>query len=128
MIVNYRPEGGTAQSWTYKPKRVRQSKAEMIEKRAEMSFEEFGKALLAGRSRARKVLLWHCLTTDHPTYRWEDVPDFMACELELAFDADELTDIRAGVAATDLPADAKAKALAAIDAQLAEAAPLAPAS
>jgi hypothetical protein len=128
VIVTYRPEGGPVQSWPYKPKRVRQSRAEMIEKRAEMSFDEFGKALLGGKTRARRVLLWHCLSTDHPTFRWEDTPDFMVSELELSFDAEELQTMRDSIAAADAPEDAKAKALATIDAQLAEAAPLAPAS
>jgi hypothetical protein len=121
LIVTYRPEGGAVQTWEYKPAKVRQSRAEMIEKRADMSFDEFGKALLAGRSRARRVLLWHCLSTDHPSYRWEDTPDFAMSEFELAFDVEELATLRAGVAGADVDVDVKDRALAAIDAQIAEA-------
>jgi hypothetical protein len=127
MIVTYRPEGGVAQTWPYKPKTVRQSRAEMIEKRSGQTFDEFNKSLMAGNSRARRVLLWHCLTTDHPAYRWEDTPDFMMSELELGFDVEELQSLRATVEAlpdTDEAAAAKARALATIDAQIAEAAPL----
>ena len=121
MRVTYSPENGSPQSWAYEPKRVRQSEAEMIEKRAGMSWDEFNKSLMTGGARARKALLWHCLRRDHPVLRWEDVPDFAMAEVQVELDHAELVAVRAAVASsTDTDDETKTTVLAAIDAQLAE--------
>lgn len=120
MIVKYAPENGPVQTWEYKPKKVRQSQAEMIEKRSSMTFDEFNKALLTGSARPRKVLLWFCYLQQHPVFRFEDVPDFLMDEVTVEFDRAELQDIRAAVvSAKDMPEDVKEQALVVLDEQLA---------
>lgn len=120
MIVHYKPENGTEQSWDYQPTKVRQSEAEMIEKRAGCDWDAFNKNVLSGQARARKVLLWHCFRKDHPIYRWEDLPDFAMAEVSIEFDAKELVDIRAAVEkSTDISEDVRAGALEVLDSQIA---------
>lgn len=119
MIIKFSPEDGAEQSWTYLPKRVKQSEAEMLEKRADMTFEEFNKALFTGAARPRKVILWHCLRKEHPVYRWEDVPDFAMSEVSIEFDAKELVDIRDAVAKSpSMTETARAEALEMLDDQI----------
>ena len=120
MIVSYKPENGSPQTWTYAPAKVKQSEAEMIEKRFGNDWDAFNKAVLGGNSKARKALLWHCLRKDHPVFRWEDVPDFAMAEVTVEFEAQELADIRTALAKSkDLDDDVKASALATIDEQIA---------
>lgn len=120
MRVTYSPEAGEAQSWDYVPNKVRQSDAEMIEKRAGMEWDEFNKALLAGAARPRKVLLWHLMRRTHPVLRWEDVPDFFMSEVQIELSAEELGRVRQAAEKADMEPDAKSALLKAIDEQLAE--------
>lgn len=120
MYVTYSPESGDVQRWVFDGK-VRQSKAEMIEKRYGGTFEQWRSAVQAGDSKARRVLLWHLMSQDHPTLRYEDVPDFYVDELVVEFTADELRTIRENVAKASLAADEKETMLAMLDGQIAEA-------
>lgn len=90
MNITYKPEGGTEQSWVFKPAKVRQSEAEVIEARAGCDWDTFITKVQEGASRARRVLLWHLMRREHPTLRYEDTPDFLVGELVVQFDADEL--------------------------------------
>lgn len=121
MFVTYRPEDGTEQRWTFDPRRVRASKAEMIEKRAGEPWDAWQAAVLAGKMRARRVLLWHLLTVDHPTLRWEDVPDFYAGELLVEYSVVELAEIRGRVAQAEIPVEQRDQVLAALDTAITEA-------
>lgn len=116
MIVKYAPEGGAVQSWTYAPQKVRQSAAEMVEKKFGGDWDEFNKKVLAGNAKARRVLLWHCLRTDHPVYRWEDTPDFAMAEVTVEFEPHELATIRGEIVKSkDIDEDVRASALSALD-------------
>lgn len=124
MQVTYTPKGGAPLSWPYKPLDVRQSEAEMMEKRAGgLTWDELNKGILSNKAACRKVLLWHCLRLDHPLMRWEDVPDFAMGELKVEFDTGELAGIREGIEAMPDGVDdnLKAMALKQIDLQLADA-------
>lgn len=81
MFVTYKPEGEPEHVWEFDPSRVRMSELEMIEKRAGEKTEPWLQSLQMGSARARRVLLWHLLRQDHPTLRFEDVPDFRHGEL-----------------------------------------------
>lgn len=118
MKVTFSPESGQVQEWTFDPKRIKVAKAEMIEKRAEETFQEWMQGVRVGKSRARRVLLWHCLSVDHPAYRWEDTPDFYVDELAVDFERHEIVEIRAAVQEARIPADKKQAALDVLDAQL----------
>lgn len=120
MKITYSPENEPVQSWDYRPAKIKQSEAEMMERRSGMDWDALQKGIIAGNAKARKVLLWHCLRLAHALYRWEDVPDFAMGEVKAEFDSAELADIRAAVAAASLPADDKAEALRMIDTQVAE--------
>lgn len=121
MFVTYSPEGGDVQRWAFNPKRVRAAKAEMIEKRAGVNWDAWLVAVQSGNMRARRVLLWHLMTVEHPTMRWEDVPDFYAGEVLVEHSAAELVEIRAKVAGAALPADQRETILAALDGEIAAA-------
>jgi hypothetical protein len=61
---------------------------EAIEKRTDMPFAEFTKAVLQGSSVARRALLWVMLKRDHPTTKYDDV-DFAWDELRLEYSKQE---------------------------------------
>lgn len=134
MKVTYSPESGTPTVWDYVPAKVRQSEAEMMERRAGMTWDELQKGILAGSAKCRKVLLWHALRKDHPVLRWEDVPDFLMAEVTVEFDLRETTDIRAAVAASkEISDDVRVSTLEVLDEEIAKleatsGVPLAPAS
>lgn len=93
MFVKYRPEDsadGDPQDWVFVAGRVKASKAEMIEKRYGKPWGMFSSAILAGEAHARRVLLWHLLSTAHPAFRWEDTPDFAMDEFTVEHSYAEL--------------------------------------
>lgn len=121
MYVTYRPEDGPEQRWVFDAKRVRASKAEMIEKRFGDTWESFIAAVQSGNMRARRVLLWHLLTLEHHGMRFEDTPDFFADELLVEHSVAELTEIRERVAKAQLAPDERDRLMAGLDLALAEA-------
>jgi hypothetical protein len=118
MHVTYAPEDGDRQEWTFEPGRVRSSAAEVMEKRYGDNWDSLVVGIQAGNIRARRVLLWHLLTRQHATLRFEDTPDFFADELTVSFSVAELTALRERTASAKLPADIQEKALAGIDMEL----------
>jgi hypothetical protein len=121
MIVIYRPEDGEEQRWVFDPRRVRASRAEMIERRADENWDVWLQSVQSGNMRARRVLLWHLMSMPHPTMRYEDTPDFYAGELEIQHSVAELTEYRDRVVKAGLPEVQTAQLLAVMDAELAEA-------
>jgi len=117
MYVTYRPEGGEERRWVFEPGKVRASRAEMIEKRAGENWDSWLASVQMGSMKARRVLLWHLLSLDHPTLRFEDV-DFLADELVVEHSAAELAEIRARVYAAKLPDDQREQVLAVLDAEI----------
>ena len=120
MKVVYRPDGGEAQSWTYKPGKVRAGDAELIERRVGVSWDEFNRQVAQGSALARRALLWHFQRQTHPTLRFEDV-DFAMDELRVEFDRDEIATIREQLAKVKLPdgvpEQAREAVLASLDAE-----------
>lgn len=106
MIVTYTPEGEEPRSWEFKAHLVKAAAAELIENRAGLRFEEWAQEALVGRAKARRVLLWHLLTREHPGYRYEDTPDFAFGELTIQRDYDELIEHRSYIEKSP-PADAE---------------------
>lgn len=123
MFVTYTPEDQSdqAQSWEFDPRKIRASRAEMIEKRAGENWETWLMQVQQGNMRARRVLLWHLLSMPHPGMRYEDTPDFYAGELEIQHTKAELADMRARITSAGLPEDQVAQILMAIDLEMAEA-------
>lgn len=122
MFVTYKPEDGTeAQTWEFDPRKVRASRAEMIEKRAGENWETWLMQVQQGSMRARRVLLWHLMSMPHPGMRYEDTPDFYAGELEIQHSAAELADMRERIVKAGLPEDQTAQVLMAIDVEIASA-------
>lgn len=119
MHVTYSPESGDVQSWEFNPDTVRSSKAEMIEKRFGQSWDQWKAAVQQGSIKARRVLLWHLMTQQHPTMRMEDMPDFAAGELVVEYTAGELRALRANVEKSKaLSAEDKVDVLAALDGEI----------
>lgn len=121
MYITYQPEDGQKQRWHFDPKRVRASKAEMIEKRFGQNWAQWLQVVQAGGTKARRVLLWHLLTLEHPAMRFDDTPDFMVDELEVEHELHELRDIRERVAKANLPDDEKEPIFAGLDGEITEA-------
>jgi hypothetical protein len=120
MLVKYTPENGDAKEWEFDPERVRQSEAEQIEKRSGLAYGEWARAVGNGNSKACRVLLWHLMRRDHPSYRYEDVPDFYVSELVIDLAVSELQRIRERIADSDIDPDRKQEALDGIDLELAK--------
>lgn len=126
MLVIYKPEheDGTprvGEGWEreFNPQRVRQSRAEMIEKRYGARYSEWIKEIQAGEAKARRVLVWHLLSLEHPTFRMEDVPDFMFGELELDYSVADLQKLRHEVQESAMDDAAKAETLDRLDMEIA---------
>src|SRR3982750_432538 len=122
MQVTYKPENtepDSAKVWDFDPNRVRAVRAEMIEKRYGQRYSEWVKNVQAGEVRARRVLLWHLLNTEHPQLKLEDVPDFMFGELEVDYSIDDLQRIRREVAESAMDDRTKEDHLERLDLEIA---------
>lgn len=128
MYVTYQPEGSEPQRWEFRPGRLRESRAEMLERRyakligeKSVPFEQFRMAILQDQASARRVLLWHLLNLVHPTLRIEDV-DPIRDELTIEASRSELEELRDTLAtAGGLDDTQREMMLAQIDAQIAAA-------
>jgi hypothetical protein len=121
LHVTYTPEDGDAQEWEFDPLRIRSSQAEMIESRFGENWEAWTAGVQSGNMKARRVLLWHLLSREHPTLRYEDVPDFYAGELVVQHSVAELTRLREPIETSNLPADKREIILAAFDREMTDA-------
>lgn len=122
MHITYAPEDDAPQTWEFDPGKVRASVAEVIEKRYGGTFDEFQAGVQQGQMRARRVLLWHLLTRQHATLRFEDTPDFYADSVKVQYGTQELERIRDAVAKAPLDTEKRDLMLAGIDSEMAEAA------
>lgn len=114
------PEGAEqAREWEFDPNRVRQSDAEMIEKRSGQSWTKWVEAIQAGSAHARKVLLWHLLRKELHTLRLEDTPDFYMGELEIDYSLGDLQKLRQQVADSSMGDAEKANMLERLDLEIA---------
>lgn len=89
MIVTYAPEPGPGESrqeprsWEFEPAKIRMSRAQVIQKLAGVTWEEWAQRVRGGDAKALCVLLWHLLSLEHPTLQLKDVPDFAMGELQV---------------------------------------------
>lgn len=114
------PEGQeTPTEWEFDPARVRQSAAEMIEKRSGLDYDKWVDAIQGGSSSARKVLLWHLMRQTHHTLSFADVPDFFMGEVEIDYSIADLQTLRVRVEASSLPDDEKTARIERLDLELA---------
>lgn len=123
MLVTYKPEDNPedVKSWVFKPGRVRQSEAAVIEKVYGQNWDQFCAEAQAGSIRARRVLLWHLMRRDHPVLRFEDVPDIYTDELLVEHSVEELRVVRERVEKSGLSEADREMALGVIDGQIADA-------
>jgi len=123
MHISYTPppEEGDEQEWDFDPGRVRASVAEMIERRFGENYDAWQAGIQSGNIKARRVLLWHLLSLEHPRLRFEEVRDFYADEVKVQFSVAELTAIRDRLQRANLSEDKREQALAAIDLEMTEA-------
>lgn len=121
MIVTYTPEDGDPQRWEFDPGRVRQSEAEVVEKRCGTTYDKWRAAIVSGEAKARRVLLWHLLRRQHHTLRYEDTPDFYMDDLKVEHTRGELLTLRERVLKANLPEDERDAVLTALDIEITDA-------
>lgn len=121
MHITYRPGDGDEQRWDFDPDKVRASQAELIEKRAGLSFDAWHNAVRSGGVKARRVLLWHLIRLEHHTLRYEDTPDFALGELLVEHSAAELLELRDRLQKASMPDDERAQVEVALDIEITEA-------
>lgn len=121
MQVTYAPEDKPTEkrTWDFSPEKIRASRAEMIERRYGARYAEWVKEIQAGEVKARRVLLWHLMTLDHPTMKMEDVPDFAFAELELDYSLSDLQKLRREVDESAMDDETKASTLQRLDLEIA---------
>lgn len=121
MFVTYAPDGEDTQRWEFNPDKIRQSRAEVIEKRYGKNWDAFRAGVQSGDSKARRVLLWHLLSSEHHTLRYEDVPDFCMGDLKVEHSRGELVILRDRLAKANLPEDDREQMLTALDIEITDA-------
>jgi hypothetical protein len=120
VLVKYMPEGQEQPTeWEFDPDRVRQSDAEMIEKRAGQRWNVWVEEIQAGSAASRRVLLWHLMRKQHHTLRLEDVPDFYMGELEIDYSLADLQKLRALVEESSLDDAEKTSRIQRLDLEIA---------
>jgi hypothetical protein len=121
MLVKYMPEEDPSQGWEkeFDPNRVKAGRAEMIERRYGKRYSIFVSEIQAGEVAARRVLMWHLLSLEHPQFKMEDVPDFMFGELELDYSVADLQKLRREVEASSMDDAAKDETLERLDMEIA---------
>jgi hypothetical protein len=119
MLVKYTPENeAEAREWDFDPNRIRQSDAEIIEKRYGQNWTKFVDAIQAGNAQARRVLLWHLMRKEHHTLRFEDTPDFFMGEVEIDYSLADLQKLRGQIVAAPVPDEEKQQILDRIDLEI----------
>lgn len=121
MFVTYAPDGGSQERWEFDPDKIRQSRAEIIEKRYGKNWDQFRAGVQSGDSKARKVLLWHLRSLEHHTIRYEDTPDFCMGELKVEHSRGELIALRDRLEKANLPDDEREQMLTALDIEITDA-------
>lgn len=127
MKLSYRPENASAHEWTFKPRRLLNVEAEEIERRTNMTFEEWTAALQSGSMLAFHGLLFVLLKREQPKLSWDQVR-FCGEDVELEYEVDEKIEIRdqlkAGLDGMDADRAAQARdVIAELDREIAEAQP-----
>lgn len=104
MIVTYSPDGQEPQTWHFVPKRLRESRIEMMEKRFakligedRAPFDVLRMELMQDGASARRVVLWELLNREHPLLKIEDV-DPVRDELTVQQTKQELAEFRDSLA------------------------------
>ena len=121
MLVKYTPEGNPegAREWEFDPNKVRRNRGEMIERRYGKRYSVWVTEIQAGEMSARAVLLWHLMNLEHPTFRWEDTPDFAFGELELDYAISDLQRLRREVDESAMDDETKEDTLKRLDLEIA---------
>ncbi len=115
MIVRF-VEDGTERVWDgFKPDRMMNVEAEVIEKLTGMTFMEWGQALLNGSALAARALVFTLKKRDNPSggIRFRDVV-FPIGDLKVDLDDDEKKLVREALATADLSEEDREQALAAL--------------
>lgn len=119
MLVTYRPGNGEVQTWEFDPGRVRQSEAELIEKRAGHNWSTWVESIQSGNAASRRILLWHLMRKDHHTLRMEDTPDFYMDELEIEYSLADLQLLRNQVSESSMEDAEKDRIIDRLDLEIA---------
>jgi|1186.fasta_scaffold26473_2 hypothetical protein len=82
MLITYRPAGGEPRDWSFQPRELSSLEAEDVEDATGYAFPLFQSQFYAGRTRARRAVLWVLLRREDPALRFDDVQYGMA---ELGF-------------------------------------------
>jgi len=101
MLAVYTPNGDTRREFEFAPTEIDVEVAELIETHSGLSFADWTQAVLEGRARALRVLLWFMLRQDLPALKFADTPKFRMGEVMVEFGHSELLDIKANLSKVD---------------------------
>ena len=73
MLITYRPADGEPREWSFIPRDLTSLEAEDVEDATGWSFPVFQAQFYAGRTRARRAVLWILLRREQPELRFADV-------------------------------------------------------
>jgi len=121
MYVTFSPDEGDEQRWEFHPRTVLDDAAEAVERAFGDTWDSFVMGVFKGGIRARRVLLWHLMTREHPSLRVEDMPRFPLGALTVDLDREELGEFRTQTAKAPIDEATRTASLAWLDAQIAEA-------
>ena len=120
MFVIYQPEGqDEPDRFLWKPKKLRATEREMLERRTARNFSQFTTDVLAGNGLCRRALLHMFLRRRHPGLRFEDV-DFTWEELKVEYSRQEFEAMIEGIRER-LNGDELASALETLERQIEDA-------
>lgn len=117
MKITYTPEGAEPRVWDFKPGKLMNAEAEVIERHTDWTYQQFGVKFMEGSTLAYHAVLFVMLKRSIPTLKWDDV-QFCLDEVQVEFTEDENVALMKAMRAdrADLTDD-QAKALEALEAE-----------
>lgn len=122
MRLTYKPADGGEQSWIFRPGKLPRTVCSQLQAVYGKPYDVFQAEVQQGNIDARAVALWHCMRSEHPLLKYDDLPDFLSDEVTVEYEADEMRQLLAETQAKSalLPADQRELALNSLRAELAE--------
>jgi hypothetical protein len=116
MILAWHPKGGDRREWVFRPRELRSTEAELIERNTGWSYGEFGVMFLKGSMLAYRAAIYALRRLDGEANLppWREF-SISAAEVNVKFEADEVAALRKALTAGDVDPDQAANLEAILD-------------